>query len=381
MPARGVCMVDRTAPNRPKCPPCFRAPFTRALVSGLIALSLASLAFPQAPLPPAAETARLETIEDLSESLANEVLDLSVAVRDRDLSRVGAYFADSIEAPPFPSAPGEPRPQVKWISLHGWAPPSGAPPDPRPIPHREFLASFAAFLDHFSEIEDVRFKVRGATFDADARLGGRDAKEPTAAPGASGSSDDRVLLSGATGRDGASGRAAARDARVRKPESGPWQFTAFDHPSSSRRLAATDLFSEVAAPAGVARDAPALRGARNQRFRLARRGGGRRRRRRLAGPRAVTAADRNFLYLGDGKGRFRDVSQDRREGAPASGCGAPLCSTSTTTATSTSSSPQWARRSCSRTAWSDGALRFHDVSLEMGVAVDGDRLLAPPPPT
>jgi hypothetical protein len=75
-------------------------------------------------VPPESETRRLETIEDLSESLANDVLDLSLAVRDRDLARVGSFFADTVEAPPFPSLPGGAAPQVKWISLHG-GPPAG----------------------------------------------------------------------------------------------------------------------------------------------------------------------------------------------------------------------------------------------------------------
>jgi hypothetical protein len=70
---------------------------------------------PAPPEPPESETARLETIEDLSESLANEVLDLSVAVRDRDLTRIGTYFAETVEAPPVTSAPRAPPPQVKWI--------------------------------------------------------------------------------------------------------------------------------------------------------------------------------------------------------------------------------------------------------------------------
>ncbi len=161
-------------------------------------------------MPPESETARLETIEDLSESLANDVLDLSVAVRDRDLAKVGSYFADTVEAPPFPSLPGEAAPQVKWISLHGWAPPAGGDLASRPIRHREFLSSFASFLDHFSEIEDVRFKVRGATFDAGARsVPG--AAEPTAAPGAAGSATIALLRVG-SGRAGTA-RVGARHRR------------------------------------------------------------------------------------------------------------------------------------------------------------------------
>ena len=338
-----------------------------ALLAVGTVLALAPVGFPQAPLPPATETARLETIEDLSESLANEVLDLSVAVRDRDLSRIGAHFADSIEAPPFPSAPGEPRPQVKWISLHGWAPPSGAPPDARPIPHREFLASFAAFLDHFSEIEDVRFKVRGATFDADARsVPG--AKEPTAAPGASGSATIAFFV---WGRDGQGRREWARgtaDARVRKPESGPWQFTAFKVTKLDSQLSATDLFSEVAVPAGVGATLPPYGEPPNTGF-------------TWHGAAAsdwngdgwldvfVTGPQRNWLYLNDGEGRFRDASEEAGILSAASGVGPLGVDHDNDGDTDLFIATVGEQILLENRLVPDGKLAFVDVSQEAGVAV------------
>jgi hypothetical protein len=41
------------------------------------------------------DQSRLERIEDLSESFANDMLELSVNVRNRNLSRVADFFADS----------------------------------------------------------------------------------------------------------------------------------------------------------------------------------------------------------------------------------------------------------------------------------------------
>jgi hypothetical protein len=292
----------------------FVAPAALTLVAGLAPAAVA-----QAPVAPESETARLETIEDLSESLANEVLDLSVAVRDRDLPRIGAYFADAVEAPPFPSTPGEPAAQVKWISLHGWAPPAGAQAESRPIPRAEFLASFAAFLDHFSEIEDVRFKVRGATFDEGARAV-PGAGQPTAAPGASGGATIAFFV---WGRDGQGRREWARgtaDARVRKPESGPWQFTGFKVTKLDSQLSSTDLFSEVAIPAGVGATLPAYGEPSNSGF-------------TWHGAAAsdwngdgwldvfVTGPRRNWLYLNDGRGRFRDASEETGILSAASGVG------------------------------------------------------------
>jgi hypothetical protein len=293
-----------------------------AVFAALGALPLSATQVPPpspVPVPPESETTRLETIEDLSESLANEVLDLSVAVRDRDLEKVGTYFADTVEAPPFPSLPGEATPQAKWISLHGWAPPAGVDPASRPIPHREFLSSFASFLDHFSEIEDVRFKVRGATFDADARSVPGSA-EPTAAPGATGSATIAFFV---WGRDGEGRREWARgtaEARVRKPESGPWRFTAFKVTKLDAQASATDLFSEVAIPAGVGATLPPYGEPPNTGF-------------TWHGAAAsdwngdgwldvfVTGPRRNWLYLNDGKGRFRDASEEAGILSAASGVG------------------------------------------------------------
>ncbi len=335
------------------------------LMAGLTLTVPGGPASAQAPVPPESEAARLETIEDLSESLANEVLELSTAVRDRDLAKVGAYFAASVEAPPFPSAPGEPQPQVKWISLHAWAPPSGAPPESRPIPHRGFLASFAAFLDHFSEIEDVRFKVRGATFDADAgSVPG--AHEPTAAPGASGSATIAFFV---WGRDGQGRREWARgtaSARVRKPASGPWQFTAFEVTKLDSQLSSTDLFSEVAVPAGVGATLPPYGEPLNNGF-------------TWHGAAAadwnadgwldvfVTGPQRNWLYLNDGKGRFRDASEDAGILSAASGVG-PL-GVDYDNDTDLFIATVGEQILLENRLVPDGRLSFVDVSQEAGVAV------------
>ena len=70
------------------------------------------------------EQDRLEQIEDLSESLANDLLELSVAVRDRQEAEIGRFFADSIEqGAPWPIAAGSLAPEVKWIHRHGWRSP------------------------------------------------------------------------------------------------------------------------------------------------------------------------------------------------------------------------------------------------------------------
>ena len=48
----------------------------------------------------------LEQIEDDSESLANQLLDLSVELRRQDLRKAAKYFPEELEATPFPTRAG-----------------------------------------------------------------------------------------------------------------------------------------------------------------------------------------------------------------------------------------------------------------------------------
>jgi len=350
----------------------FAVPTMLALGPGEAALAVAPDAT-QAPsprpelVPPAAETARLEAIEDLSESLANDVLELSVAVRDRDLARTGEFFADAVEAPPFPNVPGEAKPQVKWIALHDWSVPPGTDPAPRPTPRAAFVAAFAAFLGHFSEIEDVRFKVKGATFDADARSL-PDAQEPTAAPGASGAANVAFFV---WGRD-ASGRRewarASAETRVRKPASGPWQFTSFRVTKLDSQIADADLFSEVAVPAGLAATLPPYGDPANSGF-------------TWHGAAAgdwnrdgwldlfVTGPGRSWLYLNEGNGRFRDASAETGVLAAASGVGPLGLDYDNDGDTDLFLATVGEQVLLENRLVPDGRLSFRDVSQEAGVAV------------
>src|ERR671926_1947741 len=100
----------------------------------------AQTAAPPAPQPSKVELdrARLEVIEDLSESLANDMLELSVATRDRNAAKTSEFFPASLTAATFPSRPGAVKTDVKWIGSRAWTaeettvaslngPPPGAP--------------------------------------------------------------------------------------------------------------------------------------------------------------------------------------------------------------------------------------------------------------
>ncbi|HEV2802011.1 MAG TPA: VCBS repeat-containing protein [Pyrinomonadaceae bacterium] len=257
----------------------------------------------------APERTRLEVIEDLSESLANDLLELSIATRDRDLERTAEFFPAALTAGVFPSVPEATETKVKWIGAHKWTarPPAGSTAgDQRRIGRPRFMLGWEEFLAHFSEIEDARFKVKEAYFDETARsVAG--AKEPTAVVGATGRARVAFYV---IGRDVNGKREWARgmaNVNVRYAASKRWQFDEFALVSLDSLVATNDLFSEVAVPAGLGASLPAFGSAGNGGF-------------IWHGAAAadfnrdgfvdlfVTAPARNFLYLNDRSGRFTDAS-------------------------------------------------------------------------
>jgi hypothetical protein len=279
---------------------------------------------------PAGERTRLEVVEDLSESLANDLLELSVATRDRDLARTAGFFPARLTSAPYPSRPAELKQQVKWVKTHDWAADAPAasvltrngslPPfksvipggdiakTPRMMRREEFMRGWSEFLAHFSEIEDARFKVKEANFAPDAQAVAG-AKEPTAVVGATGKARVAFYV---IGRDTEGRREWARgvaNASVRYDASNRWQFDTFTLVSLDSLVATSDLFSEVAVPAGVGASLPAFGAAGNGGY-------------VWHGAAAsdfnrdgwldlfVTAPARNFLYLNDGRGRFTDASDE-----------------------------------------------------------------------
>jgi hypothetical protein len=260
---------------------------------------------------PAPERTRLEVVEDLSESLANDLLELSVATRDRNLERTAEFFPAKLNSAPYPARPQPLKDAVKWVKTHDWAA-AGAESAPganktlRQIGKEEFLADWAEFLGHFSEIEDSRFKVKEANFDESAQAVAG-AKEPTAVVGATGKARVAFYV---IGRDREGRREWARGVTnvvVRYDASHRWQFDTFALASLDSMVATSDLFSEVAIPAGVGASLPAFGSPGNGGF-------------VWHGAAAsdfnrdglidlfVTAPARNFLYLNDGRGRFKDAS-------------------------------------------------------------------------
>ena len=322
------------------------------------------------------DAARLEVIEDLSEALANDMLELSVATRDRDAAKTSEFFPARLTAATFPSRPGGVKTDVKWIGSRAWsadtvavASLSGAPAGNalRPMAAGEFLKGWNEFLAQFSEIEDARFKVKDATFADDAKsVAG--AKVPTAAPGASGTARLAFYV---IGRNLAGQREWARGtvfAKVRADAKGRWQFEEWRLAGLDSMVAARDLFSEVALPAGVGASLPAFGTAGNGGF-------------VYHGAAAadfnrdgwvdlfVTAPDRNYLYVNDGAGRFRDASDEAGVRVLAAGVAPLALDYDEDGDTDLFVSNVGTQVLLENVTGADGKLLFVDASQEAGVAV------------
>ncbi len=280
---------------------------------------------PSQPAAPDArvDPTRLEVVEELSEALANDLLELSVATRDREAARTAEFFPARLEATPFPSRPLPVKNLVKWVGTRNWeaevpatstakvatVPASvGAMPEAkaaRAVPREDFLRDWSDFLNHFEEIEDARFKVKEASFDADAKavLG---AKVPTAVAGSRGRARVAFYVIGRNRQGQREWARGTANVVVRAAASGRWQFESWSLVGLDSLVASTDIFSEVAVPAGVAATLPAFGTPGNGGF-------------VWHGAAAadfdrdgwvdlfVTAPDRNYLYMNDRAGRFRDA--------------------------------------------------------------------------
>ncbi|MGI8884860.1 MAG: FG-GAP repeat domain-containing protein [Pyrinomonadaceae bacterium] len=324
--------------------------------------------------PQTVDRNRLETVEELSESLANDLLVLSVAARDRDLPLTSEFFPLQLTAKAFPSRASATKTQVKWVGSHNWETPdkvinaSNQSTGAGKITGKAFLGNWAEFLEHFSEIEDARFKVKEANFDDSAKavLG---AEQPTAVIGATGKARIAFYV---IGRDINGKREWARGtfwANVRAAKNKHWQFDSFDLVSFDSLVAEKDLFSEVAVPAGVGAIIPSFGTPENSGF-------------VWHGAAAgdfnndgwidlfVIGANRNYLYLNDKKGGFRDASDEAGVKILSSGT-APLVfdydnDGDTDVFISSVGQQILLRNNFKQT----GKLEFDDVSLESGVAKD-----------
>lgn len=295
---------------------------------------------------------RLEVLEDLSESLANDLLALSVATRRRDRYEIAGYFGEAFEAAPFPSLPGPLTRDLKWIERHEWR--TDGSGEGAPVGKGEFLRRFDRFLAHFSEIEDARFKVRDANFG-----------DPPG-PGAEAKVYFYVVGRDLEGRrEWTRGTLAVAAAR---PAEGNWRIVRLRTESLASEVATVDLFSEVSQPAGIARAIPAFGVPPNEGF-ISHGGAAADVDQDGLVDLVFTEADGNRLFLNDGRGGFRDVSEESGLRVTPRGTAALWLDFDNDGDLDLFLSAVGNQMLLENRLRPDGALRFRDVSEQAGVSV------------
>lgn len=309
--------------------------------------SLMSLAFVGAAQQADFDAARLERSEDLSESLANDLLRLSVATRDRDAAAIAPHWAAEVEIVDFLGAPEEATVRDGWLEVHGWA---GSAE--RTVSRQQFMTQFETLLAHFDSIDDARFKVKQAEFE-DGR------------PQATARIQFKIV-----GRDRAGRRewmvawAQAEASRVGEEN---WELTRFAVESAQSKVATRDLFDEVALPAGVGRQFPDFGNPPNDSV--------------VAHGAAVadinndglidvlaTGVEGNSLYLNAGDGTFRDISAETLVGLTPTASGAAFFDADNDGDQDLFLSAVGDQMFLENRLVPDGQLAFHDISPSAGVA-------------
>lgn len=345
----------------------------------LLAACLPPLRAQHAPRPggpfDSVERGHLELVEELSESLANDLIDLALATRERNLERVADFISPQINSALFPCRPGAVGARLKWAWTRRWEPDwksakaananfTKTTDAVRPTRREEFIRNLSRFLTNFSVIEDVRLGLREASFAGEARTVSGTLM-PTAAEGATGRAHISFRLVGRNLEGEREWVSGEFDSNVRKTQAN-WVLDSFELKSDFHSaVAREDLFSDVSASAGVAATVPAF-GARGNDG-------------QMHGAAAadfdgdgwidlfVTAPYRNYLYLNDGRGRFKDVSEEAGVESLATGVAPLALDYDGDGATDIFISHDGGQILLQNLLRKEGRLSFRDVSQESGV--------------
>ena len=332
-----------------------------------VAPTLAQQPITQAPPAPKPyeDRTKLEDLEDRSEDIANGILELAIAVRDVNVTKIAEFFDEGAKVTPLPAEKTALQPEVKWIQKHGWK----FEPKTLVATNRATIAKqWETFLANFSEIEDVRFKLRASSFDDTARsakslvsffIVGRDAKGLRTWVRAT--ADTIFQLSQNPQEICGIKNSLSKD-------EGRWLITEFSLNPMNSLVATTDIFSEVAESAGLGAKIPAYGDAGNTGF-------------IWHGAAAadfnndgwqdlfVTAATRNYLYLNDGKGKFVDASEQAGVQFLMSGAGPLALDYDNDGDTDVFIATVGQQILFENRLRQDKKLEFRDVSLEAGVGI------------
>ncbi|NIL99793.1 MAG: hypothetical protein GTN89_02345 [Acidobacteria bacterium] len=258
-------------------------------------LLAAVLAFACAgPGDDALDVDQLEVQEDQSESLANDLLAFSLAMRKADRPRFDDFWADTVSATPLPDEDPERKKVADRAHKGAWS--FGEMAE---FSRDDYIDELWSLVERYESLEDVRFKVKKVDFTED----GLHAKAKI-----------KFFFVGkhdGHGREWIKGLASLGAGKTGegKPEEDPWKIDHFELTEMNSVVTEQEWFSDVSGPAGLNEKFPEFGRGANDGF----------------VNHGAAAADvnadglmdvaasgvlGNFLYLNAGDGTFTDASAD-----------------------------------------------------------------------
>lgn len=291
----------------------------------------------------------LESQEDRAESLANDLLAFSLAMRKADRNRFDDFWAETVVSNPLPAQDPDYAPIANRVQQASWS------FDAAPVEtsRDEVIATMWSLVEGYESLEDVRFKVKKVEFSED---------------GAHAHAKIKFFLVGKHAGDGRRWIKGLAEIDATRADDN-WKIGHFQWTQMTSKITDREWFSDVSGPAGLNERFPAFGKGANEGF--VNHGAA------TADVNAdgfldiaATGVSGNFLYLNQGDGTFDDFSADSLLKFTPPGSGAVFVDYDNDGDPDLFLAAVGQQLLLQNRFVPDGEVRFVDVSLEAGVAQD-----------